>query len=452
MSLNSVFGIAKSSLFAHQQALAVTSSNLANANNPAYTRQVVNFGSAYTQNRAGYAFGTGVMVKDIVRVRNNVTDIQIRNNNEKYYQAETKSALLGQIEGLFSEPSEYGLSNLFAEFFNTFDELAVDPTSTASRATVIQAAESISEKVKSIYQGLETTSADVKGEAKNTVDTINNLVEQIHVANKQIYEASVVGHYSNDLIDTRDALLDELSMYANINVNIDENNVANVSIGGVFAVDGLHHTEFSLELDNDRLRLVNNDGAGRVSLSGGSLKGFLDIYNEDIPNQQNTMEELVSAFMSKVNEVHQQGYTITDPARTGLDFFTSFSDGNLIINEDILDDANNIAISGDGTQGDNSIALLLADIKNEEILGGQTLTEKYSEFISGIANDINLQDQNAESYALVLDQLNLQKTEYSGVSTDEEMINVMQYQRSYDAAAKLISVADELLETLLTIV
>ena len=85
-------------------------------------------------------------------------------------------------------------------------------------------------------------------------------------------------------------------------------------------------------------------------------------------------------------------------------------------------------------------------------MNDKTLSENYSEFISGIANEINLQEQNAESYAIVLTQLEQTKMEYSGVSTDEEMMNLMKYQRSYDAAAKLISVADELMQTLLTLV
>lgn len=452
MPINSVFNIAKSSLFAHQQALAVTSANLANANNPAYTRQVVMFGSTPPDHRATFSFGTGVAVNDVVRIRNNVTDIQIRNNNQKYYEADKKSMILKQVETLFSEPSDYGLSSLFTNFFNSFDELAVDPLSTSLRTNVVQSAQSISEKVKSIYQGIKQTQNDVRADARNVVSTVNNLVEQIHIANKQIYEASVVGHYANDLIDQRDAMLDELSQYVNINVNIDENNVANVSVGGVFAADGLHHVQFKLDQDGENLYLVNEEGSGRVSLNGGSLNGLIDLFNNELPNQISDLESIVNSFMDNVNSIHQEGYSITDPPVTGINFFTNFENGELMINEDILNEPYNIAVSEDGSSGNNKIALKMAELKNKEILNGKTLSDNYSDYVSGIANEINLQDQNAESYSLVLNQLNLQKMEYSGVSTDEEMVNVMQFQRSYDAAAKLINVADELLDTLLSLV
>lgn len=116
MALNSIFGIAKSSLFAHQQALSVTSTNLANANNPAYSRQVVMFGATPPDHRAVFSFGTGVAVDEVLRIRNQVTDTQIRANNQNYYDANKRSSMLKQVESMFSEPSEYGLSNLINSF------------------------------------------------------------------------------------------------------------------------------------------------------------------------------------------------------------------------------------------------------------------------------------------------------------------------------------------------
>jgi len=137
MGLNSVFSIARSSLFAHQQALAVTSANLANANNPAYSRQVALFGTLPPDNRASFSFGTGVAVEDVLRIRNSVTDNQIRANNHSYYESQKKATVLREIESLFSEPSEYGLSNLITEFFNSFDELALDPLSSSLEVSYV---------------------------------------------------------------------------------------------------------------------------------------------------------------------------------------------------------------------------------------------------------------------------------------------------------------------------
>ncbi len=452
MSLNSLFGIARSSLFAHQQALAVTSANLANANNPAYSRQVVMFGATPPNHRATFSFGTGVEVKDVLRIRNQVTDNQIRNNNQNFYDANQRSTSLRQVESLFSEPSEYGLSNLMSKFFNSWDELAVDPASTALRTNVTQSAQNISEKITSIHKGINQTRIDVKNEAKNVVDKINFLLEGIHNTNKQIHEASAVNNYANDLLDQRDAMLDELSKYTSINVRIDEFNVANVSIGGVFAVDGFHNIKFDLKQTADSITLVNADGSSTATLQGGELNGMIKMYNEELPNQIEKINQLANVFMENVNSIHEQGFTITNPIKNGVKFFSEFKNGVLSINEEILKNPHNIAVSGNGSDGNNDIALLMAELQNSKIFDGKTIGENYSELVSGIANSINLHQQNAESYSLVLNQLENQKMQYSGVSTDEEMINVMQFQRSYDAAAKLINVADDLLETLINLV
>jgi flagellar hook-associated protein 1 FlgK len=452
MGINSVFSIAKSSLFAHQQALAITSTNLANANNPAYSRQVALFGALPPDHRASFSFGTGVAVQDVMRIRNNVTDIQIRSNNHGYYDAEKKSTVLSQIESLFSEPSEFGLSNLMSKFFNSWDELALDPQSLSLRTSVVQSAQMMAEKISTIHQGISQTRLDNQNEANDITNNINGILKQLNAINKKIFEGSAVSSTVNDLVDTRDAMLEELSQYVNINVSIDENQVANVSIGGVFAVDGLHYQQFEVNRENDKLSLITTDNGARATLSGGSLNALLNLHNNELPKQLATLDELAITLMDNVNSIHSQGFSITDPPLTGIDFFTEYKNGKLEINEDILNDPYYIAISEDGMSGDNAIAIKMAELKNGEVLNGRTLSEQYSDFITSIANELNLQEQNVESYSLVLSQLEQTKLEYSGVSTDEEMMNVMKYQRSYDAAAKLITVADELMQTLLTLV
>ncbi|MCB0731081.1 MAG: flagellar hook-associated protein FlgK [Ignavibacteriae bacterium] len=452
MAINSIFSIARSSLFAHQQALAVTSTNLANANNPNYSRQVAYFSTTPPDYRARFTFGSGVAVEDVMRIRNSVTDNQIRMNNQEFYDASKRASVLSQIESLFLEPSEFGLSNLLTKFFNSWDEVALDPQSLALRTDVVQSAELLSEKIKSIYSGISQTKIDMYSEAKEMTANINTIIKQIHAVNKQIYEASVVNNDANDLLDKRDALLEELSQYVNINVSFDENNVANVSIGGVFAVDGLHHKEFKIVKDGDQLELFTTEDDVSATLSGGVLNGLLDTYNVELPKQLDTLDTLANTLMESVNAIHLKGYSLTDPPQTGFEFFTKYENGVLEINKDLVEDPFNLAISEDGTTGNNNIALELAKLKGETVIDGKTISEYYSDFITDVANEINLQSNNAESYSLVLSQLQQAKLEHSGVSTDEEMMNVMKYQRSYDAAAKLISVADDLLETLLTLV
>ncbi len=452
MGISNLFNISRTSLFTYQRALSIVSDNIANANNPDYNRRVVVLGTERPDYRANFTFGAGVKLDHVMRVSNQITERQIRNANQNFYSAQKKSLVLSQVESLYSEPSDYGLSNLINKFFESWDNLSVDPTSSPLRTGVIQAAQQLSEKIQNIHDDLTQMKSDMRADAKNMVSKINTLTEQLHMLNKQIYEASVVGYSPNDLLDKRDALLSELSQIANINVTIDKNNVANVSIGGVFAVDGLHRVEFKLTQEDGKLKVQTKDGAATVSLRGGELKAVTEIFADKIPKYLENLDALGEKIFNSVNNVHIKGYTNTNPPQDGVQFFTSFENGKLEINEEILNNPNMIAVSKDGSNGNNEIALEIAGLRNATFDDGLTITENYSNYISEIANDIQVSSQDADSYNLVLAQLEQQKMQYSGVSTDEEMVNVLKYQKSYDAAAKLITLADDLLETLINLV
>ena len=155
--------------------------------------------------------------------------------------------------------------------------------------------------------------------------------------------------------------------------------------------------------------------------------------------------------MSQVNAIHSAGYTGQTPPATGTNFFGSYETGSLKISSDILSDPRNIATSADGTSGNNSVALQIAGLTTAKSSDGTTLGEYYSGFVNDIATTIQSANQTSSSTDMVLQQLENQKSSYSGVSVDEEMVNILKYQRGYDASAKLIKVAKELFDTLLAI-
>ncbi len=455
MSIGKLFDISRRSLATYQRALMVTSHNIANANNPNYSRQIVTLGTETPDFRANFVFGSGVKIENIVRVKNQLTDTQIINYNQDFAYSQRQSMALGQIETLFSEPSDLGLSNLIDQFFNSWDELAVNPTSDPLRTNVIQTAQKMSSKFQNIYEGLSLIKKDLKSEADSLVKSVNNLTSEIQVLNKKIYENTMVGNSANDLLDKRDAAIKELSGLVNVNVSYDSNNVANISIGGVFAVDAVQQIDFQLKEENGKLQILTEDGNAKAAINGGELFAVTDSYSNKIPGYQKELDNVANAIFSNINDIHSSGYSlndsVSDPA-PGRKFFESYSFGVFKINSEILDDPQNIAVSADGSDGNNEIALKLAELRSSKVLGDNTISEGYSNFVSGVGHEKQLSDKNGESFALVLNQLEQQKASYSGVSIDEEMSNVLMYQRSYDAAAKLIRVADEMLETLITMV
>ena len=452
MSLSRIFDIARSSLAAYQGALDVTSHNVANAANENYSRQRVELSTTNPQNLAGLFWGTGVKIDQISRARNQLTDTQIRNNNSTYNDNSKRSEILSQVESLFPEPSDMGISSLINSFFNSWNELAVTPNSPTLRTNVVQAAQKLSSQVQTVYQGLDEIKSSLLEDAKSKVQTLNNLLKQVQTLNTQISASSIAGAENNDLLDQRDAVIDQLSQMTNISVSYNSSNAAIISVGGVFAADQNVSVEFKISSSNDNLILTTSDGSSVANVKGGELYAELDSYSTTISKYQNSLNDVMNTLVNAVNNVHSTGYTNTNPPETGINFFDSYQNGILKINDKILSDNNNIAVSSDGTGGNGDIALKIADLNGQKLLNGSTIADSYSNLVSNIGNDKVSVDQVANSTQLILQQLQDQKNSYSGVSIDEEMTNVITYQRSYDASAKLITVADQMLQTVLDLV
>jgi flagellar hook-associated protein 1 FlgK len=452
MAISRVFDIARRSLSVYRQALDVTSNNVVNASNKDFTRQQVVFGSEKSEMVGGIMWGTGVKLTEVLRVRDNLTDVQIRTTNQKYYGSNKQSELIGQIEQIYSEPSELGVSNLISKFFNSWQELSVTPNSIPLRHSVIQAAQQLSSKSKSIDEYLSTIKTDIRSEFADKTKMLNQYLKDVQQLNAQIFEYSVKGTEANELIDRRDILLDELSKLANINVTYDTANSASVSIGGIHAADRFISVEFSPLQTNGDLTIKSVGGQASAMLNGGELFALADVYSNKIPKYMNTLDEVMTALIDSVNTIHSKGFTIGSPQETNINFFSSYNSGELIINEDILRDPRNIAASANGTNGNGDISVQIAELSSKKMLNGATLLEHYTSLISEIGNEKSTASYFAESNKIVLDKLEEQKASYSGVSIDEEMTNIIRFQRSYDASAKLVKIADEMLQTIINMV
>jgi flagellar hook-associated protein 1 FlgK len=452
MSISKLLDISRQSLFVYQKALEVTSNNIANANTPDFSRQKVIFSTIQPDKVDGLGIGSGVQIGDILRIKNQFIESQIRSYSEDQSFSEKKANLLSNLESILSEPSDLGISNLLNEFFNTWEELSVNPQSTQLRANVVQAAQNLSDKLHKVYENFNSVKNDLGKEAEENVKLINTYTSEIKSLNDQIFRTEVRGMNASDLLDKRDSAINELSKIVNINVAIDKDNMANVSIGGVYSADRYNATEYKVVNENGVISIQSVDGQRTLSVKKGSLGAVLELANKTIPDYIKTIDTFGNALVSSINSIHNQGYTNTEPQTTGIDFFESYGFGTLSINKNILNDVNYIAVSGDGTSGNNDIAKNIAELKDAKVIDGLSFGDKYSNFVSDLANNINQNQHNSDSYSLVLNQLEQQKSSYSGVSVDEEMVNILQYQKSYEAAAKLITVADSLFQTILDVV
>ncbi|MDA3859909.1 MAG: flagellar hook-associated protein FlgK [Melioribacteraceae bacterium] len=452
MALSRLFDISSRSMATYQRAMDVSSNNIANASNPDYTRQRAVISTENTQQYAGITWGSGVKLDDIERIRSSLTESQIISNNQKHAYNERSSVLLGQVEEVFSEPSELGISSLMGQFFSSWSELSANPTSSALRGNVVYSAQNLSAKVEDINESFQIIKTSIYHEFGDKVREVNNLLSGIQSINRQVSESVAIGQNANDLLDKRDTLIDDLSKLANITVNYESDQTANISIGGVFAVDKGSYTEFEMSNTEGNIAMVPVGETKQVVLTGGEMGALVDTFSNKIPAYQDKLDSVVNQLMTSVNSIHNTGYNVADPPQRGFDFFESYENGVLKITDEIKNDYNNIAISSDGTSGNGDIAISIFEISDDKVLNGSKLIDVYSTLISEVGSQKQNADRMAESGSIVLQQLNNQKDSYSAVSVDEEMLDVIKFQKAYEASAKLIRMADEMLETLMQLV
>ena len=265
------------------------------------------------------------------------------------------------------------------------------------------------------------------------------------------FDVKKFGKEIESLNFSNDFCVNHLLNLVNSNVTYDSSNSAIISIGGVFAADKGSYVQLKSTLDNGKLKITTTDGTSTPNLSGGELFALTDLYNNTIPGYQSGLDGYVNNIVSTVNAQHTQGYTLSNPPETSIYFFDSYTNGVLSINKDILNDPNKIAVSSDGTSGNGDIALNIANLATQKDANGSTILGSYSNLIAQIGTDNKNASDSAQAYQLSINQLQKQKSSVSGVSIDEEMGNVIRFQRSYDASAKIISIADQMLQTLLNI-
>lgn len=447
-------------LKAQQRALDVTGHNIANANTEGYSRQRAELTatepytvpSLYDRVQAGQV-GTGVEVKEIVRLRNAFLDGRFRDESAGLGEWSIRRDALHEIELIFNEPSD-GLSQALTNFWSSLSELQNNPESSADRASVRQSALSMIDVFHSYDKQLDQYQYALDGYVKDKVSEINTISASIADLNKQIAQIVGNGDHPNDLLDQRDLLIDNLSKLVGINVTYDSGLRANITIGGYSLVakndaHALAYQENSQK--NGLVDIVWESNNASININSGELYGLLKARDEIVPNFQNELDTLARTFVFEFNQVHQSGYGLDNS--TGTAFFTGADAENINLSDDIKDPINGLtkiaAASALDSPGDASNALLLSQVVQSDIVNGKS---SVSDYWAGIVTQMGIEgssaNQMAENQVSLTDQIDMQRDSIMGVSLDEEMVNMIKFQQVYGAAAQLINVQSEMLDTL----
>lgn len=325
--------LGKRSIMANTDAITTAGHNISNANTEGYSRQRVQikeFDPLYKPDleraeRAGM-IGQGVDVQSINRVRDELLDSRIvsQANTESYWQ--TRSDYYTMIEQIYNEPDDVSVRSNMDKFWESWQELSINPESKASRQAVVTRAETLTDSIKQRWESLAGIGNILEGDIEATVKQVNSLSKQIANVNAEIVRSRAMGDNPNDLLDRRDLLVDKLSKLVNVSTDQRDGDEFMVHVDGKVLVQGGISREIELQPrydDTGYSKLVWADTKNDAVFAGGKLGALVELRDVDVRNEIQSLNTMTMNFSDLVNDVHRNAVGANKV--TGLDFFVQHS-------------------------------------------------------------------------------------------------------------------------------
>ena len=454
--------------------------------------------------------GTGVDMQSITRARDTFMDLQMWKENSTLGYGETQQNLLSEVEGVFHEPSATGVQTVLNQFWSSWQSLGTNASDDSTRNLVLQRGVALANAVEQAASQLKDTVTSINTDLQLKLSNVNQITSDILSLNKMISMSETVSAgpgSANDLRDQRDLLVDQLSKYISVRVTEDSTGNYNIQSGSLNLVNSHSTTQLTTYSTKDPdydYEVLNVEANGKpVTLSGGELEGMVDTRDDSNFGVKGYLDKLttVSQFLLKdFNAIHRAGYG-EDDTLTGLNFFggtdtatrnfyaAQYSDPTdttnymtkgdwlsaLKVNAAFLDQTTNpqglqmIAAktksSTDPTapqgnaSGDNAVKLAqalkmnTADLLPTGLKPTLGATASLDSYYSAVIGALGVQGQSAgrlvENQKTLVAQIESWRQSTSGVNMDEEMANMIKFQKGYNAAARVITTMDEMLDKLI---
>jgi flagellar hook-associated protein 1 FlgK len=454
-----ILNTAKDAFLASQISMEVTGSNIANASTPGYVRQRAVLAAKSPGEVAGNAIQSGVEITTIERLYDRFVEFQMVDQSSQVGDASIRKETFDRIEAIFNETDGGGLNDLLNQFWAAWEDLSANPTGQVERTALANAADSLATMFREYAGELYSIQTDLNGQIEASVGQLNGYLSDIADLNDKIVQGLSGGVNVNNLLDQRSELLKKTAGLIDIQYVEETGGAVNV-----FTADGR-----ALVQGNSSWQLaVRDNGAGLYdvvyadnptvpindAIGGGKLSGMLGMRDTTLANYLAELDDLARTLINSVNAQHASGYD--NYRNVGGNFFASLgSTGarDMQVADAILDDPNRIAAASTvNADGDNAREIIL--IKDRGLMSGSlsTLGDFYAALVGQIGQDVAEAGRTATHEASVMTQMTNAQEQRSGVSTDEEMMNLIKFQMGYSAAAKLASAADEMLKSLLELV
>jgi flagellar hook-associated protein 1 FlgK len=470
MGIPKIFNTGRTGLMASRAQLATTGHNIANLNTEGYSRQRVDQETnPPASGPGGDTIGTGTRVSNVDRIHNKYLESQIRSQEQRVGYSKERDVSLTETVEIFNEANSEGLNKILARFFNSWRQLSNEPENESLRTVVRSTSSEVVKDFHRINRQLLDASKSIDHKVEGHIKKINNLSKHISELNGSIRELQVTGGEAADLKDQRDLALRELSSLVHISTATNENGEFTVNIKEIGTiVEGVFSNELVARStpadDKGKIEGATDiwlKGAARPKithkLEGGKLGGLLEVRDDVISNSLDRMNELAQRLVEEVNYVHKQGVG-RDGVR-GRDFFKPLDSKERAAELIDITDAvknSNAAVSASlmpGKSHDNRVALAIASLQEKPVFGeGRAdFDQYYNALVSDLAVQANKSTLDLDHQKGIMTQLEKFKSSISGVSLDEETANLIQHQHAFDASARVIKTADELLVEILNL-
>jgi flagellar hook-associated protein 1 FlgK len=421
--------------------------------------------------------GFGVQTTTVERVYDRFLGVQVNNESANLGRWEAQKGSLERVEVVFDESGGYGLNQALSDFWNSWQDLSMNPSGTVERSVVVAKSQALADTIRQKYADLEQSQADIDAAVRSGIEDINRLTAEIADLNRKIASTESGGTVNaNDYRDSRDLALKQLSEIIGINSFEDSDGQVVVSVG----------SGRTLVESGNNYALTPTDPPGHVGIewpgtalpitseiSSGKMAGWLQTRDTKIEGYMRNLNDLAQTLAtgdpntplikSSVNTLHAAGFGLD--GSTGNDLFIGSGAADMRVNQVILDNPNRIAAASaaGAVPGDARNAAAIADLRTALTMGGDpdtipitlptsTFDDAANELVSQVGHDV----QEAKTYqshqADMLAYLDNYRESISGVNLDEEMVNLVKYQAAYNAAAKMITMGDDMLSTLMNMI
>jgi flagellar hook-associated protein 1 len=451
--MSSLFGtlsIATGALAAEQGAMDATTNNVANANTPGYSRLRPVLTESDPVVLGSVTYGQGVTLEKLESVRDPILQLRIQEEIQQQGQLNTFVSSLQQAQVQFTSSSS-DIGSQISNFFASLSQLSTDPTNLSLRQGVLTAAGNLGTVFRNTSANLTQQRTNIDLSVSQTVQQVNTLTGQIAGLNTQISQLQGVNQDASAFVDQRDVLIGKLSSLIDVSTIKSDNGLTLTTSNGTALVVGGQSFTLSTQTNASGFQDVYAQGTDiTAKLTSGQLAGSIEVRDQKLPALLSDLDTLAAGLANALNTANAAGFDLNGNPGGNLFVAPPLSGAGAAANLAVLiTDPKLIAASSDGTPGSNGNVAVLSAVQNQAVAGGQTPIGYYSNMVFGLGNNVSNSSAELSSSQLVLNQLNDQRGSISGVNLNAEAANMLQYQNAYDAAAKVVTTINDMLNTVI---